>query len=487
MSGASGEARLRRELHAARQRAALWREAYERLSERRVVRGATAAVDRLAGLAGLSVARPRPPGPPGETPAAYRRRLGAALEGRTRLRIALGPEVAELEGDWPGHVRVSDRDEAVRAADVWITRDPPGLSSPAAPVRVGVDPTGDRDRESGGWGDLDVVVAEPSDPGETPSAVLGAVAGWAEATRFTLSVGVPGVDGAEQWGDLHLARLVRAELRRRGFPTRIQLLDEWYGRGSSRDDVRVHVLGLSGLAVHPEQVNVLWHISHPERLSPGQAEQYHLVAVASSLEAGRLRQRVHAPVVPLLQFTDPDRFRPTPGGPDHDLLFVGNTRGVMRDIVRDLLPTDHDLAVYGEGWDDTDLPPCAWRGRHVPNERLAAHYSATKIVLADHWPTMRERGFVANRVYDALACGAAVVCDDVAGIDALLDGGLVTYRGPSELREHVDRLLDDEAERARLGERGRGIVRGHHTVAQRIDDLLAALRERDLLAPAGGQ
>ena len=44
-------------------------------------------------------------------------------------------------------------------------------------------------------------------------------------------------------------------------------------------------------------------------------------------------------------------------------------------------------------------------------------------MLADHWDDMREHGFISNRIYDALACGAVVVSDDVAGLDGRFGRG----------------------------------------------------------------
>jgi hypothetical protein len=57
----------------------------------------------------------------------------------------------------------------------------------------------------------------------------------------------------------------------------------------------------------------------------------------------------------------------------------------------------------------------------VANAELRHHYSAADVVLNDHWPEMRQRGFLSNRLYDALAFGACVVSDHVAGIEAEFD------------------------------------------------------------------
>jgi len=46
---------------------------------------------------------------------------------------------------------------------------------------------------------------------------------------------------------------------------------------------------------------------------------------------------------------------------------------------------------------------------YIPNEELPAVYASVGVLLNDHWQTMRERGFVSNRLFDALACGTPVI------------------------------------------------------------------------------
>jgi spore maturation protein CgeB len=62
---------------------------------------------------------------------------------------------------------------------------------------------------------------------------------------------------------------------------------------------------------------------------------------------------------------------------------------------------------------------------------------------------MRAHRFVANRTYDALACGALVVSDDVAGLNGSVGKAVATYAQPHELGELIERLLADPAQRAR--------------------------------------
>lgn len=241
-------------------------------------------------------------------------------------------------------------------------------------------------------------------------------------------------------------------------------------------DVIVHLYGLSELRTRPSQTNVLWNISHPSRVDAELCAGYDLVLTASESFADQLRGMTSVPVHALHQATDPDRFRPEAGGPNHQLLFVGNSRKTRRRILHDLLPTTHDLAVYGRDWtaDLVDLRHV--RGELVPNHDLHRYYAAADIVLNDHWDDMRQHGFLSNRLYDALAAGAFVVSDHVTGIEEEFDDGVVTYRSRDDLHAIIDRYLRDPEARREVATRGRAAVLARHTFGGRVAELLAVLR-----------
>lgn len=295
---------------------------------------------------------------------------------------------------------------------------------------------------------------------------------WVEADRYAILVGAPDWEQALSWGDYHFARGLQRQFEARGHPTRIHLLDEWGRSPSARADVAIHLHGLSDHRPRPSQFNILWVISHPERVTAAMCDRYDLVFVASTAFASRLAAQARVPVKPLHQATDPERFYPATGGPAHELLMVANTRGVRRSIIDDLTPTVHHLAIYGHGWTPDFVDPIYVRAEHIPNRDLHRYYSAAGIVLNDHWPEMRATGFLSNRLYDALASGAFVVSDAAAGIEDEFEGAVVTYSDPEELRRIVDAYLADPAGRRALADRGREVVVARHTFAHRVDQIL---------------
>jgi GT2 family glycosyltransferase len=302
-----------------------------------------------------------------------------------------------------------------------------------------------------------------------------ALLAWVEAPRLNVLTGVPNRRTEHRWGDTHFARALQRQLRRAGVTSRLVRLPEWESLGAATADAVVHLFGLSTFTPRAAQTTLLWNISHPELVSPEQCERYDHVLVASERFAAEIAAEVSVPVHVMHQATDPDRFRPTPSGPPHDLLFVGNSRNVRRRVLDDVLPTDFDLAIYGWGWTGDLVDLAHVRSDHVPNRELGGYYAAAAIVLNDHWDDMRALAFPSNRLYDALAAGAFVISDHVEGLDELFDGGVVTYRDRQELHSLVVRYLADPWERERIAARGRAAVLARHSFAHRAAALLSVL------------
>ena len=144
------------------------------------------------------------------------------------------------------------------------------------------------------------------------------------------------------------------------------------------------------------------------------------------------------------------------------MVFVGNSRKQLRPIVKDAISAGLNPAVYGTRW--------KWRikrkyiaGQHIKNEDLGEFYASAGVVLNDHWETMQKNGFISNRLFDAAACGAVVVSDDVAGIDDIFDGLVYVYtNGPEDLRGCVrDALSEDETRRKQRQELAQKIAKYH--------------------------
>ena len=335
--------------------------------------------------------------------------------------------------------------------------------------RLLADPVGSRALAA----ELRAIVTERHTYALRAAFVRDALIGWATAPRFGIRIGIPRAEEAESWGDYHFARALQRALERTGHPSRVHLLPAWQGSVAARDDVALHIFGLSEAPTRPAQVNLLWQISHPDLASRELYDRYDAAFVASDRFAERMARVAATPVQSLHQATDPERMHPGAAAPHHELLFVANSRNVRRPIVEHLLGTDRDLAVYGRGWSEALLEPRFLKGEAIPNSDVAAYYAAADVVLNDHWPDMRAEGFISNRIYDALASGAFVISDHLDEIAAEFDGAVPTYRDQAELLSLIDRYQAAPEERRRLAEHGRSIVLRAHTFDRRAEAVVA--------------
>jgi GT2 family glycosyltransferase len=317
------------------------------------------------------------------------------------------------------------------------------------------------------------------------------------APRIEVTEGVPSLRWAikhaapygpegEKWGDTHFARHLADALRELGQTVVIDHRESIERSSGSLDEV---VLLLRGLARHgpmADRVNLMWLISHPEDVEPSEHRGYDRVYVASVPFAREMAQRWGAPAVALLQATDPAVFHPDLAEPDtgHRVLFIGNSRGQARPLVVTAAEQGLDLSVYGSGWsgliDDRFV-----RGTYLPNDLVGAAYRAAGVVLNDHWSDMHEYGFLSNRLFDAVAAGARVVTDDVAGVEEVFGDAVKVVRDPADLSRLVsvpdlDAVFGDDATRRERAAK----VAAEHSFAARartlVDDALAIRAERGL-------
>ncbi|TCT22869.1 GT2 family glycosyltransferase [Thiobaca trueperi] len=308
------------------------------------------------------------------------------------------------------------------------------------------------------------------------------LANWSrERLRFAIKVPAPAWDTVQEWGDYHFARALQRALVRAGYGVRIDILPEWYRDEGFGDDVVLVLRGLSVYEPRPDHINLMWNISHPDKVTDAEYEGYDHVFVASQRWAGQLSARLRVPVTALLQCTDPTIFYPDPDEtvPAHEVLFVGNSRRQFRPIVRDALKAGLPLSVYGTRWEKL-IPGAALRGEHVPNERLRTYYSRCQVLLNDHWPGMREQGFLSNRLFDAAACGAAVLSDTVEGLGDVFGEAVATYDDtPAGLKARVGELLADPGRLAARREEARARILAGHTFDHRAQTILEVTRALD--------
>ena len=287
---------------------------------------------------------------------------------------------------------------------------------------------------------------------------------------------MPGDESKKLWGDQHYAEAVKKYFEKSGYKANIVSYDRWLDRSRAK-----FVIVLRGLyAYYPPVTDgrkfIMWNISHSNDISIGEYNLYDHVFFASE----RLKKNVGEKIRPgsgaLLQCTDEEvmTYREDPDSPGYELLFIGNSRGFFRPILKDLLPTEYKLTVYGSDWDNFPVRKYVVQ-KYMDNEKIGQAYHDAKILLNDHWDDMRENGLISNRIFDALAAQAFVISDYMPEIDEIFSGAVVTYRSKEDLKEKIDYYMAHPEERKTRAERGQAIVLKDHTFRQRVQTIVEVM------------
>ena len=290
--------------------------------------------------------------------------------------------------------------------------------------------------------------------------------------KIAIKIPVPTWKNANEWADYHFALSLKKEFERKGCDVIIQIFPEWYDNSDVDCDVVLVLRGIQKYRPKSHHFNIMWNISHPDEIDTDEYNQYDYVLIASEIWAEKIKNSVEVPVEAMLQCCDPGLFYPEQSNDyKYDLLFVGNSRMVFRKIIKDLMPTDKSLAVYGANWENI-IDEKYIKGIHIPNKELRKAYSSCKILLNDHCEDMREKGFISNRIFDGFASGALIISDHIKGADNIFGETLITYNTPDELNNLIDKYLNNRELCQEKVELARNFVIEHHTFKNRAEFIL---------------
>jgi hypothetical protein len=295
-------------------------------------------------------------------------------------------------------------------------------------------------------------------------------------TKIAIKVPAPKWKSSHNWGDYYLAIGLKREFEKNGCEVLLQNSSEWYNGDDDDFEVVIVLRGLFKYIPKKKHFNIMWNISHPDMVTLDEYNEFDHVFIASELWANKIGEKTNIPVSSLLQCTDPDVFYPEYDSRyEHELLFVGNSRDVYRKIIKDLMPTDIDLAVYGTHWDDF-IDEKYILSDHISNEELRKAYCSCKILLNDHWDDMRDKGFISNRLFDGFASGAFIISDEIVGGSDVFGDALVTYNSPEELKNLVNRYLENDKGRTEKTLKAQKIVNKYHTYSNRVEEILEVIK-----------
>lgn len=285
-----------------------------------------------------------------------------------------------------------------------------------------------------------------------------------------IKISTPNLREAPLWGDYHFANSLAAAFERQGARANVDTADMWYSHGHD-EDVVIKIRGRHRLQTDPRKVNIMWLISHPDRIADREYADFDHTFVASDVYARVLTEKGLRNVSVMHQAADLEIFRnPENGQRLPRCLFVGNSRGEYRTMVKWSLQSNQPFDLYGGGWDGV-LSPALLRAPSVQNADLPSLYGSYALLLNDHWDSMRDNGFLSNRLFDGSAVATPILTDPVQGLaDVFGDTVAVAADGASFRRAVVDCLTHPEIWRAKA-RRACDIVQSAHSFDHRALEL----------------
>ncbi len=188
---------------------------------------------------------------------------------------------------------------------------------------------------------------------------------------------------------------------------------------------------------------------------------------------------------------DPELHAPVQTGDDNpaegaDAVFVGSLHAGLYPRRLKMLQAaakECRLALWGPGAENLGEPlkSCV-RGSQTKLEDWVKIYSSAPITLCLHYQDPAEKLLchqASPRVYEAMACGAFVICDAQQDVLRLFQDGrhLCVAHNSAELREKIAYYLARPQERAAIARAGRQEVLEHHTYARRVEKILSWARQ----------
>lgn len=221
-------------------------------------------------------------------------------------------------------------------------------------------------------------------------------------------------------------------------------------------------------------------------LSPDRLAGFDLVlSYAGGSALDEIRERLGARrVAPLYGSVDPDVHRPAPADPllEGDLSYLGTYAADRQEALDRLFLTParrlpgHEFVLGGSQY-PLEFP---WRRnihyvRHVPPPRHPAFYSSSRFTLnITRGPMLATGHCPSGRLFEAAACGAAIVTDRWSGLEEFFAPGaeIVVADGPGDVTRA---LRMDPGKAAAIGAAARRRALAEHTAKRRAEELEALL------------
>ena len=192
---------------------------------------------------------------------------------------------------------------------------------------------------------------------------------------------MPDDESKKYWGDQHFAVGMKKEFEKLGYKANVLPRDRWYDQSRAG-----YVIVLRGKNPYYRPMGdnrkyIMWNISHPDDVTIDEYNSYDYVFFASQKMHDELASKLHVPSGVAQQCVDDSAMVYEEGhDKQYELLFVGNSRHVFRPILKDLIPTEHKLTVYGRHWEKFPVQDYVVSD-YMDNSKVGQAYHDAKILL----------------------------------------------------------------------------------------------------------
>ncbi len=267
-----------------------------------------------------------------------------------------------------------------------------------------------------------------------------------------------------KYGDYAYCMNIKKNLEQLGYYVVLDCYEDW--NCSINADVVLVIRGTHDF--HPDRRDertkfVLWMVSHPEMVTIDELNLYDLVLVDSEPYAVRLKQEANVPVEPFYVLTDTDMFYPQLDSDDvtsptvasstilsnkpfdvnahYNRVFIGNTRGILRDCIKWCNDNHIEVDVWGAEWEKF-FPNSLYVHLHgqVAYEQIPEIYRHSRFVINDHYEEMLETGMLNNRFPEVLLSGIPMICDWSESFEKKYGDMVLFYRNEAEFLQCMEEM-----------------------------------------------
>ena len=214
-----------------------------------------------------------------------------------------------------------------------------------------------------------------------------------------------------KWGDYHFALGMARAFSELGHRVTIASRENW-NKITTPGGIDVVLRGRAQVRRIPGRMCLFWAISKGMRdMNYNEADHVFWASPTEMAAGEKGRGKGISSFLP--QAFDAHAMSPGSLQSRKDIVFVGRARsGVERVAVKYAVAVGEDVKIWGPGWRTTEYADYVVADG-IANSDLHKIYHSAQIVLNNHTKVMKKRGILSNRVFDALACGAIPVSENV--------------------------------------------------------------------------